>query len=248
MSHFTAVPNVVLDMLLADPDFTGSELRVLLFVIRETVGWGQGFTTTSYSEIRDRCGIGSQSTVSKAIRALESRGLILFTPSSGGTQSTVGLNPDWDPDEASTESGPVQLVYQAPAVLSTESVQPSINKKKVLKKHGNSDSVRTEMPMPKTGLVADAENEPGTQDLADEFTNLTGCMPNAGVWSTKWEPPLALILERAGDYDTAVERMRLAVAWLRENKYTIASPQSIVNAVARVEQEGATKKGVNLTR
>lgn len=251
MSGFTPLPNEITDRLISDPNFSNAELRVLLVILRETTGWGRDFTTTSYSELRELSGIGSPATISKALRGLEGRGLIVFEAGSGASQSVVGLNPDWDPDaedwselgelvadDLDTETVLVQKVNSNSAVGTTETVQPSISKKKIERnrraypkpppmkraQRPKYTAVRNHPPEPKSGMYNAA---PNIMALADAFKEMTGLFYNPGTWDDKWEKPLTALLEATGSQEKAEKVMRESVNVLREKRYTIASPASI---------------------
>jgi len=87
------VPNVVIDEVL--PTLKDTELRVLLVVLRQTVGWrdAKGRSKTrdwlSHSQLVRRTGRGSDA-ISSAIATLVKRGLITVETSAGVPLATTG--------------------------------------------------------------------------------------------------------------------------------------------------------------
>lgn len=75
------MPNLVLDTLL--PELKDTELRVLLVLIRQTLGWNRPTRPVilSYRTLKARTGRESEA-IAKAIRSLRTRGLIHTTGSS----------------------------------------------------------------------------------------------------------------------------------------------------------------------
>lgn len=72
---WTRIPNSVLDRLL--PQLSDTELRVLLILIRQTLGWQHGSlrTALTYQSLMRRTGRG-RGAVATALRDLEARGVI----------------------------------------------------------------------------------------------------------------------------------------------------------------------------
>lgn len=75
MTPWTRTPNVVIDRLM--PDLKDTEVRVLLVVLRSTVGWNrdQHSVILSYSMLAQRTGRSSEA-ISNALKGLERKGLI----------------------------------------------------------------------------------------------------------------------------------------------------------------------------
>ena len=101
----TQVPDILFDQLL--PDLSGAELKVLLYVIRKTYGWGKDSDNISLSQmlggIRKRDGtvvdrgVGlTKKTLLAAINSLEERNFILTerrrSPQKGDEPTTYKLN------------------------------------------------------------------------------------------------------------------------------------------------------------
>ena len=92
--HFTMVDNAIIDFVL--PRLSGNEVKLLLYVLRKTRGWGKEEDAIPYSQIMVGTGIRSRSTVHKAVERLESKGYILVSRAKDrlGRQmpSTLSLN------------------------------------------------------------------------------------------------------------------------------------------------------------
>jgi len=73
--NFTQIHNFVFDELM--PKMDGTTFKVLMFIIRKTVGWGSEWDTLSYSQIMTGTGIASRATISKCINGLEEMSLIV---------------------------------------------------------------------------------------------------------------------------------------------------------------------------
>ena len=92
MKYFTQVPNKVFDVHL--PNLTGSELKVLLVIIRQTYGWVD--TRTGKRKVRDRISHGqfvmktalSRRVVSRSINSLVEKRLIQVSDYSGSILGT----------------------------------------------------------------------------------------------------------------------------------------------------------------
>ena len=57
LPNSSPVPNFVFDELLAETDIPHSVIRVLLFLLRKTVGWDNRFEELSLTEIQERSGV-----------------------------------------------------------------------------------------------------------------------------------------------------------------------------------------------
>lgn len=72
--NFTTVHNIVIDKIM--PQLTGAEFKILIAIIRLTVGWHKERDAISYSQFGKVTGLGSTATIRKALSGLESNGLI----------------------------------------------------------------------------------------------------------------------------------------------------------------------------
>ena len=88
------VPNVILDELL--PDLTNPELRVLLVIDRQTLGWQVNRTTKerkgrdwiAHSQFKKKTGLG-ETSVKKGISGLLKKDLIIITNEQGKVLRTA---------------------------------------------------------------------------------------------------------------------------------------------------------------
>jgi phage replication O-like protein O len=69
LPYYTKIPNVVIDILMRK--LSGSELKIVLVVIRKTIGWGKKWDRISYSQFEDLTGMG----LNTVIRAIKSVGM-----------------------------------------------------------------------------------------------------------------------------------------------------------------------------
>jgi len=79
---FVPVNNLVLDLVL--PRLSSNAVKVLLVIMRATVGWRKTSDRLSYSQIKLKTGIGSNATVSRALGELRRKGCVLRTDAPGG--------------------------------------------------------------------------------------------------------------------------------------------------------------------
>ena len=72
---WTKIPNVLIQTLL--PTLSDTELRIVLVLLRATVGWNKpdATVTLSYRKLMERTGRSSE-TVWKAVQSLEDKGII----------------------------------------------------------------------------------------------------------------------------------------------------------------------------
>lgn len=73
--HYTAVDNTIFDELMRE--LSGNEFKLLMAIIRGTVGFQQEFEAISLSDFQALTGIASRNTVVNNLRSLEQRGLVL---------------------------------------------------------------------------------------------------------------------------------------------------------------------------
>jgi hypothetical protein len=79
MPNTTQVPNLILDNL---PVLTDTELRILLVVTRQTLGWSKARDWLTHSQIEQRTGKGHAS-ISSAIKSLSKKGLLSVSTEDG---------------------------------------------------------------------------------------------------------------------------------------------------------------------
>ncbi len=89
MTPWTKTPNIIIDKLM--PMLRDTEMRVLLILLRSTVGWNRADhpVMLSYSMLMQRSGRSSEA-ISNALKALEDHGLIHITH---GRRRKPRLNP-----------------------------------------------------------------------------------------------------------------------------------------------------------
>ncbi len=78
MKHtgFTKVPDVILDSWMAR--LSGAELKIILTIIRQTIGWNKDIDRISHSQFIKKTGL-SQRAITQAIQSLEKQNLIHIT-------------------------------------------------------------------------------------------------------------------------------------------------------------------------
>lgn len=89
---FTRIPNDILEAL-CGLGVSGSEMRVLLYIIRRTYGFNTGSAEIPLSAIGNAVGM-SRVNVSKVLKKLNSAGLISRSPENGNNPRTYSLSPD----------------------------------------------------------------------------------------------------------------------------------------------------------
>lgn len=73
--NYTQIPNDYFEVIMQT--LNGSENIVLLAIMRKTFGWQKTKDKISYTQLEKMTGIGSYSTIKKALSALEEKGLII---------------------------------------------------------------------------------------------------------------------------------------------------------------------------
>ena len=191
-----------------DANLDPYQFRLLMHIFRVGECWENLQTTAT------KCGM-SIGKASQVRRWLLSNGWLRWTPSRNGNMALVTVSPHEidgcirSPHE--TEISPHETVKTA---LPLEIVSP----------HELEVSIPIEVV-----------------NLSKYFTHIAGVMPNPGTWDDKWQLPLMTMLERAGSVDKVKDQIKRAVELARDNKagkrYTIVSPQSIINIVANLQDE-----------
>jgi hypothetical protein len=72
--YYTKFSNYVFDHIM--PELSPAAFKVLMFIIRRTLGWRKECDEISYSQFMEGTGIGSEHTIKKAIDELDSKGYI----------------------------------------------------------------------------------------------------------------------------------------------------------------------------
>ena len=87
---FTRIPNDILEALCA-LNASGSEMRILLYIIRRTYGFNRDFAEISLSEISSAVGMDT-AAISKVLKKLEGRKLIERRPAKGIRPQTISIS------------------------------------------------------------------------------------------------------------------------------------------------------------
>ena len=131
--HFTTVDNAVFDEIM--PELSGSEWKILCFIIRKTIGWKKESDEIAYSQFRDGAGIKSNTTVQKAINGLLDKGLVLVGKTDSMTDAHhYKLNTDYEIRVTETVKRPVTFSVKRP-VTETVNTKESIKEKNIKKEY-----------------------------------------------------------------------------------------------------------------
>ena len=88
-TYFTAVPNELLEMLYRSY-LSGSEMRVMLLILRRTVGFHRSSSELSLSDIMSETGI-DRGNASRCLRGIEEEGFIRIRTQTGSSPQVVEL-------------------------------------------------------------------------------------------------------------------------------------------------------------
>lgn len=92
--NFTMIDNGILERLISEP-FTSGQLRIILLIIRSTLGWHKCSHELAISVIADRTGLTYRYT-QKAVKDLLTQGVLKeFKQYSRSKGRTIGMNPKW---------------------------------------------------------------------------------------------------------------------------------------------------------
>lgn len=80
-------------------------------------------------------------------------------------------------------------------------------------------------------------------ELAGHFTNTSGLFPKNGSYQDEWELPLTVILNSAGDLETAKGKISAAIELARGKGFRLASPRSITNIIANMPAGAVAPNG-----
>ena len=92
--HYTQIDNLVIDELMQT--LSGLQFKVLMVIIRKTIGWGKEEDNISLSQIRQTAGTTNKNSVIEAIRHLEAQGLIIVSRPGGVATNSFSLNKGYD--------------------------------------------------------------------------------------------------------------------------------------------------------
>lgn len=130
---YTVVRNEILEEIM--PKLSGSAWKVLSAIIRATMGWQKEEDALSYTQLMERAGIGSRSTISKALSELKKGGYILnHRPANPSEPKSYALNEDYVLILRSTETGPARSTESVPRVVQKVDTQKKDLKKPTVSK------------------------------------------------------------------------------------------------------------------
>ena len=228
MSGYTKVDNWLFDIVM--PNAKPSTYKVVCAVIRCTAGWNKDSDVISLSQFQKLTGIANRTNLSNAIQDAIDCGYISRQSSGNSFVYSANASTESVPP-ASTESVPVKpKQYQNSTSTSTESVPFASTESVHTKEH--SKDIEIQQPQP------DPVNE-----LAGHFTNISGLFPKNGSYQDEWELPLTVILNGAGDLETAKSKISAAVELARGKGFRLASPRSITNIIANMPAGAAAANG-----
>ncbi|MBU2051339.1 MAG: replication protein [Gammaproteobacteria bacterium] len=92
--NFTQIHNVVFDEIMAR--VRPSSFKVLMAIIRKTIGWQKTEDAISFSQLREITGIKSNDTIYAATAELTDMQLIIVTPGGYETSTSYRLNIDFE--------------------------------------------------------------------------------------------------------------------------------------------------------
>jgi phage replication O-like protein O len=223
---YTKTPNQIYDTLAA---MTESELRVTLALVRHTYGYHRHACKVTFSQLQQETGLSRQG-VANGLTAVKERGF--FAQGDGRSEwQTVKLV-----DRNSQPSRPNEQTEQSTKLTETVNLvdqnsqlsRPTTSGlKKTIKKNLKKDTTATEK-------TPDASP---VHELAGYFTQVSGLFPNRGAYDEEWEMPLVVILKGASNNtQDAMAKIDEAIRIAKERGYRLASPRSIVNIVANLNQ------------
>lgn len=227
--------NYLLDVIM--PQVKPTTFKVIALIARKTWGWrGRDSVELSYTDFQTMTGIRGTNTIKAAIveaepfinqAAKEGQGFIYSMKPIAETLSKFDIVEDetlskFDRVDEGTISNFDREPYQnlTPSLSNFDTVT-SGPKEKERKKEGQA---------PETYVNG---GDP-ILELEQHFTRQTAIMPNPNSFKKLWEPALQLILDNAGDVETAKQRITDAIEFARngERKYTISSPTSLTTIIA----------------
>jgi len=110
---FVPIPNAYIDRYLAD--LSGAELKVLLAILRRTVGWRKESDEISLSQLEQMTGLDRKSVI-KGLRGLLERGLVAQTQAAAGSKAAsyaCVISPSTGGKIPPLASGKIPLVEEA---------------------------------------------------------------------------------------------------------------------------------------
>ena len=206
MSGYTKVDNWLFDEVLLDPDITGGTFILLMIVARKTNGWNKENDVISVSQFEAATGM-TRPTIISCLKEALAKGYL--------KRKKAGMS----------------FMYWLPT------------SKKTLPDQLNNLTITSKETLPVTSketLPTKEKNKDNLKELEKHFTSIAGIFPNRTNYKDEWNGPLTVMLERAGGLDEAKSVIERAIDFARSSsngkKYTIASPRSIVNIAANLEE------------
>ena len=217
MSGYTKVDNWLFDAVM--PTVSPGAFKVISAVIRCTAGWNKESDTISLSQFQKMTGIANRTNLGRAIQEALDAGYIARNETGNSFEYRVRTSTETVPDEPKQYRNSTSTSTETVPVASTETVHTKDNIKDI--------EITTADPLP---------------ELAGHFTSVTGLFPKNGAYEDDWELPLTVILNGAGDLETAKNRINQAVELARGKGFRLASPRSITNIIANIPA-GAAPNG-----
>jgi phage replication O-like protein O len=188
------------------PNVTGGTFKLLMIVERQTSGWNKKSDAISVSQFEAAMGMTRPTVIACLKEALDGGYLKRKKAGKGFIY--------WLPTSKKT------LPDQLNNLTSTSKETLPVTSKKIKPtKEKNKDNIK---------------------ELKNHFTNTAGIFPSGFKYAEDWEMPLQAMLDRAGGLHEAKTLIERAVDFARSSangkKYTIASPRSIVNIAANLEE------------
>lgn len=119
--NHTQAPNDLFDELL--PSLSSSELKVLMVIIRRTLGYHRRHTRLSLRNMQSLTGIKHRNTITKAAASLEKKGLLTRT-SDGVSEWTIHWrDTNDDPPQVGVGAG---ALIEPPEGVSGEEIEPEV--------------------------------------------------------------------------------------------------------------------------
>lgn len=92
--NFTQIHNIVFDEIMAEVKPT--TFKVLMAILRKTIGWQKTQDAISFSQLRDITGIKSNDTIYAATEELADMKLIIITKGDCETTTSYGINTEFE--------------------------------------------------------------------------------------------------------------------------------------------------------
>ena len=129
--HYTQVHNIVFDEIMSQVKPTS--FKVLMAIIRKTIGWQKVEDDISFSQLREITGISSNSTLYLAGDELSSLGLIIITKGDYETSTRYRLNTNYEITASENCNTPLQKSEDPPSENCNTPLPKIVNTKDSLK-------------------------------------------------------------------------------------------------------------------